>query len=175
MSGPPSIEEQALDIVAFGEAMVEFNQTGQQDGRHYLQGFGGDSSNFAIAAARQGARVAYLSALGDDPYGHLLRAQWEREGVDHHAVMTDPDAFTAIYVVTHDERGHHPVQALGRHPGDHEQGDHERGHEEDQRDPATAESEMTEARDQRAERGQRRANRAPQLVGATAGDPQGLA
>ena len=56
----------AVSILALGEAMVEFNQTGAGDGRLYLQGFGGDTSNFAVAAARQGARVGYLSALGDD-------------------------------------------------------------------------------------------------------------
>lgn len=95
-----------VDIVALGEPMVEFNQTEPQ-GRQYLQGFGGDSSNFAIAAARQGARVAYVSALGDDPYGAMLRALWDAEGVDHACVATDPAAFTGIYVVTHDERGHH--------------------------------------------------------------------
>jgi 2-dehydro-3-deoxygluconokinase len=94
-----------VDIVAYGEPMVEFNQTG--DRRHYLQGFGGDSSNFAIAAARQGASVAYVSALGDDPYGAMLRDLWTREGVDHASVATDPGAFTAVYFVTHDERGHH--------------------------------------------------------------------
>jgi 2-dehydro-3-deoxygluconokinase len=95
-----------FDIVAFGEPMVEFNQTGDGQGRLYLQGFGGDSSNFAIAASRQGARVAYTSALGDDPYGGMLRALWRREGVDHGGVTTDAQAFTAIYFVTHDERGH---------------------------------------------------------------------
>jgi 2-dehydro-3-deoxygluconokinase len=97
----------AFDIVALGEPMVEFNQTGERDGRLYLQGFGGDTSNFAIAAARQGARVAYASALGDDPYGTMLRALWDREQVDHSAVATDAQAFTAIYFVTHDVRGHH--------------------------------------------------------------------
>ena len=96
-----------VDIVAYGEPMVEFNQTGEGSGRLYLQGFGGDTSNFAIAAARQGARVAYLSALGDDPYGRMLRDLWTREGVDHAAVATDPQAYTAIYFVTHDAAGHH--------------------------------------------------------------------
>ena len=96
----------AIDILAYGEPMVEFNQTGQGDGRLYLQGFGGDSSNFAIAAARQGARVGYFSALGDDPDGRRLRALWDAEGVDHGCVGTDAAAFTAIYFVTHDERGH---------------------------------------------------------------------
>jgi len=55
------------ELVALGEPMVEFNQTGQQSGRIFLQGFGGDTSNFAVAAARQGARVGYLSAIGNDP------------------------------------------------------------------------------------------------------------
>jgi 2-dehydro-3-deoxygluconokinase len=96
-----------VDIVALGEPMVEFNQTGDADGRLYLQGFGGDTSNFAIAAARQGARVGYVSALGDDPYGRMLRTLWDAEGVDHASVATDAAAFTAIYFVSHDERGHH--------------------------------------------------------------------
>ena len=105
------VAQDALDILAFGEAMVEFNQTGEGNGpskgRLYLQGFGGDTSNFAVAAARQGARVGYLGALGDDTYGAMLRRLWDEEGVDHASVLADTAAFTAIYFVTHDERGHH--------------------------------------------------------------------
>ena len=101
-----SVGAQAVDILAYGEPMVEFNQTGEGGGRLYLQGFGGDTSNFAVAAARQGARVGYLSALGDDPYGAMLRALWKAEGVDHGSVKTDAEAFSAIYFVTHDARGH---------------------------------------------------------------------
>jgi 2-dehydro-3-deoxygluconokinase len=100
-------EAAMFDIVSLGEPMVEFNQTGAGGGRQYLQGYGGDTSNFAIAAARQGARVAFVSAVGDDPYGALLRELWSREGVDHAGVATDPAAFTAVYFVTHDDAGHH--------------------------------------------------------------------
>ena len=100
-------ESASFDIVSLGEPMVEFNQTGEAGGSLYLQGYGGDTSNFAIAAARQGARVAYVSALGDDPYGQLLRAVWDAEGVDHASVRTDAQAYTAIYFVTHNDRGHH--------------------------------------------------------------------
>ena len=95
------------EIIALGEAMVEFNQTPQAGGRVYLQGFGGDTSNLAIAAARQGARVAYASALGDDRHGQLLRALWRAEGVDDSAVLVDPEAPTGIYFVSHDAQGHH--------------------------------------------------------------------
>ena len=97
----------SADVVAIGEPMVEFNQTGERDGRLFLQGFGGDSSNFAIAASRQGARAAYVSALGDDPYGRMLRELWQREGINQSGVLTNASAFTAIYFVTHDDSGHH--------------------------------------------------------------------
>lgn len=94
------------DIVTLGEAMVEFNQTGGPGSRHYLQGFGGDTSNLAIAAARQGARVAVAGALGQDPYAAWLRSLWDSEGIDHQAVLEDASAFTAIYFVSHSAQGH---------------------------------------------------------------------
>lgn len=104
-----------FDLLTFGEAMVEFNEAGaaqpeaapQAVGRWFLQGFGGDTSNLAVAAARQGARVACLGALGADAPGAMLRALWDAEGIDHRAVLADPEAFTAVYLVTHDEGGHH--------------------------------------------------------------------
>jgi 2-dehydro-3-deoxygluconokinase len=98
------------DIVALGEAMVEFNQTqGQQADEPplYLQGFGGDTSNAAIAAARAGARVAYLSCLGVDRWGDRLIDLWQRENVDATAVQRDAQAPTGMYFVSHDAKGHH--------------------------------------------------------------------
>lgn len=100
----------ALDIVALGEAMVEFNQTKNQSvdaPPMYLQGFGGDTSNAAIAAARAGARVAYLSRLGTDRWGDRLMDLWQRENVDTTAVVRDAQAPTGMYFVSHDAQGHH--------------------------------------------------------------------
>ena len=95
----------SFDVVALGEAMVEFNQTcpGQPQ---YLQGFGGDTSNAAIAAARAGARVAYLTRIGQDTFGGDLMALWQREGVDTQGVERDEAAATGIYFVTHGPGGH---------------------------------------------------------------------
>jgi len=95
-----------FDIVALGEAMVEFNQT-QAEPPLYLQGFGGDTSNAAIAAARAGARVAYLSRLGQDRWGERLRDLWQRENVDTDTVLRDAQAPTGMYFVSHDAQGHH--------------------------------------------------------------------
>ncbi len=102
MSGPAT----ALDIVALGEPLIEFNQAQAADPHAYLQGFGGDTSNMAIAAARLGARVGYVTCLGGDTFGRLFRDLWTTEGVDARGVATDADAATGIYFVTHGEHGH---------------------------------------------------------------------
>ena len=99
-----------FDIVALGEAMVEFNQTqGQQpdEAPLYLQGFGGDTSNAAISAARAGAHVGYLSRLGSDRWGDRIMDLWRRENVDATTVMRDAPAPTGMYFVSHDAQGHH--------------------------------------------------------------------
>jgi 2-dehydro-3-deoxygluconokinase len=90
-------------IVSIGEPMVEFNQV--EDSR-YLQGFGGDSSNMIIAAARTGARTAYITRVGDDEFGRMFLELWKREGVDTSAVIVDAEAPTGAYFVTHRPHGH---------------------------------------------------------------------
>lgn len=91
------------EIICLGEPMLEFNQ--QPDGL-YLAGHGGDTSNCAIAAARQGASVGYVTRIGDDAFGESFLKLWAAEGVDASRVEKDPDAHTAIYFVTHGEAGH---------------------------------------------------------------------
>lgn len=94
-----------FDVVALGEAMVEFNQTRAGEPT-YLQGFGGDTSNAVIAAARAGARTAYLTRLGEDAFGQSLRQLWGDEGVDCGGIETDALAPTGIYFVSHGPTGH---------------------------------------------------------------------
>lgn len=93
------------DLLCLGEPMQEFNQ--QPGTELFLRGHGGDSSNAAIAAARQGASVGYVSAIGEDAPGRSFLELWAREGVDASTVRRDPAAPTAVYFVTHDEHGHH--------------------------------------------------------------------
>ncbi|HLB97143.1 MAG TPA: sugar kinase [Acetobacteraceae bacterium] len=98
-----------IDLLCMGEPMLEFNQLPPDpDGRVlYLEGHGGDTSNAAIAAARQGARVGYITAIGKDAPGDSLMALWAREAVDTATVTRTDRALTGVYFVTHDERGHH--------------------------------------------------------------------
>ncbi len=92
-------------LVALGEAMVEFNQT-LAGLPNYLQGFGGDTSNAVIAAARADVKTAYLSRLGKDTFGDALMALWAKENVDTAAVEQDPTASTGLYFVNHGDTGH---------------------------------------------------------------------
>ena len=89
-----------MDIVALGEPLVEFVRTDHPEaGTHYRMGFGGDTSNAVIAAARQGARVGYITAVGTDEFGDELMALWAREGVDASRVVRREDAATGVYFV----------------------------------------------------------------------------
>lgn len=97
------------DLLCMGEPMLELNQMPPDaEGRLlYLQGHGGDTSNAAIAAARSGASVGYITAIGQDAPGDSFMALWAREGVDTATVIRDPAAPTGLYLVTHDAAGHH--------------------------------------------------------------------
>ena len=89
-----------VQIVSLGEAMIEFNQR-RPDAPEYLHGFGGDITNAIIAAARQGARAAYVTRVGADAFGDQLVALWRREQVDVSGVVRDAEAPTGSYFVTH--------------------------------------------------------------------------
>jgi 2-dehydro-3-deoxygluconokinase len=98
-----------VDLLCMGEPMLEFNQLPPQpDGAvHYLEGHGGDTSNAAVSAARHGASVGYITAIGQDAPGDSFMAMWAREGVDCATVIRTERALTGIYFVTHDTDGHH--------------------------------------------------------------------
>ena len=94
------------DIVSVGEPMAEFTRLPDAHADRCLAGHGGDTSNCAIAAARQGARVGYVTLLGADPFGESFLDMWRREGVDATHVKRRADAQTGVYFITHGADGH---------------------------------------------------------------------
>src|ERR1700750_3132034 len=68
-------------------------------GRTFRTDHGGKGSNQAIGAARLGADVHFLTAIGDDSFGHEAVALWEREGVNAQALVSDAATMTAPILV----------------------------------------------------------------------------
>ena len=93
-------------IVSLGEPLIEFNRPKEGDGRTWLQGFGGDSQNVVIAAARQGVSTGYLTSVGQDWMGDAFLDLWKAEGVDASRVARHPTAPTGVSFVTHSAAGH---------------------------------------------------------------------
>jgi ribokinase len=61
-------------------------------GRSFRRDHGGKGSNQAVGAARLGAEVDFLTAIGDDAFGHEAIALWDTEGVRAEAVLAPPAA-----------------------------------------------------------------------------------
>ena len=105
-------EEVAMtpDIVSMGEPMLEFNATKEgslSEVDQFNIGYGGDTSNFAVAASRLGGKVGYLSRLGDDEFGERCFRLWQREGIDTSQVVRDAGAPTGIYFISRKANKHY--------------------------------------------------------------------
>lgn len=88
-------------IVCLGEAMVELTP---QQGRWNVH-YGGDTLNVALHLTRLGHDVAYLTALGGDPFAGHMRQAWAREGMDVSLVLSKPERTTGLYCIDTDENG----------------------------------------------------------------------
>jgi 2-dehydro-3-deoxygluconokinase len=95
-----------IDLLAFGEPLMEFAEVERQGESLYLPGFGGDVSNAAVAAARQGAKTAIFTALGGDAFGTNFLKLWDQESIDRSSVIVRPDERTGVYFISYGEDGH---------------------------------------------------------------------
>jgi ribokinase len=79
--------------------------TGGTFGRHG----GGKGANQAVAAARLGARVRFLGAVGADDLGDEALRQLDAEGVDVSAAARLDDVSTGVAVIVVDEHGENQI------------------------------------------------------------------
>ena len=69
-------------------------------------GYGGDTLNTAIHLARTGHDVAYLTAIGTDPFSNdLVDEEWHGEGLDTSLVLRHPTRGPGLYAITTDGKG----------------------------------------------------------------------
>jgi ribokinase len=87
-----------IDLVAFADRLPGPGET--LVGTRFLQGFGGKGANQAVAAARFGASVAMVNAVGDDPNGRAIVDNLAAQGVatDDVAVVRGTSGVASIWV-----------------------------------------------------------------------------
>ena len=70
---------------------------------------GGKGANQAVAAARAGARVQLIGAVGDDEHGRRARAALEREGIGIGRLRVHPTEPTGVALVVVGPRGENQI------------------------------------------------------------------
>lgn len=93
-----------MDVLTAGETMVLLDgvEGGLTLGAPFRLRIGGAESNFAIALARLGVSVTWVSRVGADPLGDFLLDQLRPEGVDLRFVERDATAPTGVFLKWHE-------------------------------------------------------------------------
>ncbi|MCX5334854.1 ribokinase [Streptomyces sp. NBC_00140] len=92
-----------MDLVAYVAKAPQRGET--VTGREFRTVPGGKGANQAIAAARAGATVSMIGAVGNDAYGTQLRSTLEHSGVDTDHLRTVEGPSGTAHIVVDDEGG----------------------------------------------------------------------
>src|SRR5690349_19964977 len=78
-------------------------------GSEFRLGPGGKGSNQAVASARLGVKVSFISKLGRDPFGDLARDTYKTEGIDTGFLFETDHATCAASIVVHEAKGENAI------------------------------------------------------------------
>jgi ribokinase len=78
-------------------------------GSGFKMGPGGKGSNQAVAAARVGAPVTFISKIGSDDFGAVAKATWAREGITARVVESKSEPTGAAYIYVNDRTGENAI------------------------------------------------------------------
>lgn len=107
-------------IIVIGSANIdlvvttpEFPLPGQTVmGTGFMSNFGGKGANQAVAAARLGGDVTFISRIGEDGYGRDMRTHFEYEGIDTAHVFPTPDSPTGTALITVNGHGENSIVVI---------------------------------------------------------------
>jgi 2-dehydro-3-deoxygluconokinase len=89
-----------FDVVTVGEAMIRLSVRGGhtlETAPQYDVHIGGAESNVAVACARMGKRVAWMSRVADDVFGARILGELRRHGVNVEAAIVESGSRTGVY------------------------------------------------------------------------------
>jgi ribokinase len=96
-----------VDMVVHASALPSPGST--VTGGVYERHAGGKGANQAVAAARLGARVALIAAVGDDDVGREAVEELTQEGVDVSRVVQIDDVATGVALIVVDRNGENQI------------------------------------------------------------------
>ncbi|MGW2228929.1 ribokinase [Streptomyces formicae] len=100
-----------MDLVAYVAKAPQRGET--VTGREFRTVPGGKGANQAVAAARAGATVSMIGAVGTDAHGTRLRSALEHSGVDTDLLRTVETATGTAHIVVDDDGGNSIVVIPG--------------------------------------------------------------
>jgi ribokinase len=78
-------------------------------GSGFKVGPGGKGSNQAVAAARAGASVTFISKIGRDEFGAIALATWKKEGITPRVAETADHPTGAAFIYVNDTNGENAI------------------------------------------------------------------
>lgn len=78
-------------------------------GYGYQIAYGGKGANQAVAAARLGAKVSFIGAIGDDQIGQAMKQAFEQDGIDTSAICVIPNQSTGLAMIQVADSGENSI------------------------------------------------------------------
>ena len=93
--------EQKIDVAVIGECLIELSANGKLAETSTLNKyFGGDTVTTAVAIARLGGNVSYVTKVGNDGFSEFILSALQKENIDTSLIKTN-DEQNGMYVVAH--------------------------------------------------------------------------
>lgn len=99
-----------IDLVASVDRLPSRGETVL--GYRFAQSFGGKGANQAVAAARAGAEVAFLSKLGADANGRLIEQHLAAQGLSRPILLRDAEFPTGVAMILVDHSGENQIAVV---------------------------------------------------------------
>ena len=88
-----------IDIAIIGECLIELTSNGTlADTSTLNKYFGGDTVTTAVAVARLGGKVTYLTKVGNDGFSDFILSALTKEKIDT-SLITNNDEQNGMYII----------------------------------------------------------------------------
>lgn len=78
-------------------------------GSSFTTNYGGKGANQAVAVARIGSEVTFMTKLGNDTFGQQMRQHFSEEGMDLTHILTDAESPTGTALITVEDKGENRI------------------------------------------------------------------